>query len=240
MFSEAKENIRERIWKILSKEGVARFPWPIEGRIPNFEGSVDAAERILKTKEFEETRAIKVNPDYAQVEVRRGVLRRGKMLIMPSPRLKEGFLILDPGEIEGEDLNYAATIKGSNKFGQEVNLENLPPVDLIVCGSVAVTKEGIRVGKGGGYSELEYAILKELDLIGDDTPIMTSVHDLQIVEDAVKEKHDFTVDVIATPTQIFGSTGPRQRPPGVFWEEISEDRMEDMPVLKKLRELKEN
>ncbi len=31
---------------------------------------------------------------------------------------------------------------------------------------------------------------------------MTTVHDLQIVEDAPVEEHDFSVDFIATPTRM--------------------------------------
>lgn len=109
-------------------------------------------------------------------------------------------------------------------------------MDLIVCGSVAVTKAGFRVGKGKGYSELEYAVLWELNLVDEETPIMTTVHDLQIVEDAPIEEHDFTVDSIATPTRLLTAEGPCLRPSGIIWEGLTEKRLEDMPILKKLRE----
>jgi 5-formyltetrahydrofolate cyclo-ligase len=32
-------------------------------------------------------------------------------------------------------------------------------VDLVVCGSVAVNRDGARVGKGGGFSDPELALL---------------------------------------------------------------------------------
>jgi len=35
-------------------------------------------------------------------------------------------------------------------------------LDAIVCGSVAVRRDGRRCGKGEGYSDLEFAILREL------------------------------------------------------------------------------
>jgi 5-formyltetrahydrofolate cyclo-ligase len=234
--SDRKRELREEIWGLLEERSVARFPRPARGRIPNFEGSEVAARRILGTAEFRHADVVKVNPDYPQLEVRRGVLRSGKVLIMPSPRLRSGFLILDPQRIPQGVLGKAATIKGSFQFGKRISLNELPSVDLIICGSVAITKAGFRVGKGGGYSELEYAVLRELKLVNEETPIMTTVHDLQIVEDVPWEKHDFTVDFIATPTKMLTVEGPRLRPSGVIWEELTERRLEKMPILKKVRE----
>ena len=61
-------------------------------------------------------------------------------------------------------------IKGSFQHADKTGLEVLPAVDMIVCGSVAVTEKEVGVGKGGVYSELEYAILRELKLVEEDTP----------------------------------------------------------------------
>lgn len=235
--SDRKRELREEIWKLLEERGVARFPRPIWGRIPNYEGSETAARRILDTDEFRRADVVKVNPDYPQLGVRRGALRSGKILMMPSPRLRSGFLLLDPRRIPRGSQGRAATIRGSFQFGERKHLDELLVVDLIVCGSVAVTKAGFRVGKGGGYSELEYAVLRELNLVDEEIPIMTTVHDLQIVEEAPREEHDFTVDFIATPTGLLRTEGPRLRPGGVIWERLTERRLEDMSILKELREI---
>jgi 5-formyltetrahydrofolate cyclo-ligase family len=50
-------------------------------------------------------------------------------------------------------------------------VEELEPVDLVVCGTVAVNRDGVRVGKGGGYSDLEFGLLVEARLVGDATTI---------------------------------------------------------------------
>ncbi|MCW4035965.1 MAG: 5-formyltetrahydrofolate cyclo-ligase, partial [Candidatus Bathyarchaeota archaeon] len=130
----------------------------------------------------------------------------------------------------------AATIRGAFQYGAQTGLEDLPAVDLIVCGSVAVTEGGARVGKGGGYSELEYAVLRELGLVEEGTPIMTTVHELQVVEDAPTEEHDFTVDLIATPRRLVKADGPRIRPKGVMWDKLQEEKIEGMPILKRLKQ----
>jgi len=178
---------------------------------------------------------VKVNPDAPQLAVRRGVLGAGKMLVMPTPRLREGFLVLDPERIPERFHSKAATIKGSFIYSIKTDLNGLPVVDLVVCGSVAVTEAGARVGKGGGYSELEYAVLREAGLIGEETPIVTSVHELQVVEEAPVEEHDFTVDVIATPDRVIRITGLRHRPRGIIWERLKEKQIEEIPILKELR-----
>jgi 5-formyltetrahydrofolate cyclo-ligase len=236
--SDLKRELRERVWRLLEERGVARFPRPVYGRIPNFEGAETAARRILKLEEFMRARVVKVNPDSPQMTVRRGALEAGKTLIVPSPRLRGMFLILDPKWIPRGLYGRAASISGAFQLGREADLEDLPHVDLLVCGSVAVTERGERLGKGGGYSELEYAILREMGLVGDETPIITSVHELQIVEYIPSESHDFTVDYIATPRRIIRTDGERRRPGGIIWEKLPMKEVEGKPLLKRLWRIK--
>jgi len=231
-----KGEIRKKIWRLLEEKGVARFPRPIWGRIPNFIGAERAALRLLELREFEEARVIKVNPDSPQRPVRRLLLERGKRVLMPTPRLRGGFLLLDPRRIPRHLYDRASTIKGAFKLGRALELDELPEIDLIVCGSVAVTKEGRRIGKGGGYSELEYGILREVGSVGEEMPIVTTVHDLQIVEEIPLDPWDFTVDIIATPSRLLRVTGQRHRPRGIIWGRVSEEMMEKMPILRELRE----
>lgn len=228
--------LREEVWRLLEENGVTRFPTPIRGRIPNFEGSHVAARRILDINELDKADVIKVNPDYPQLMIRKGILDAGKTLIMPSPRLRSGFLILVPSRIPRRLYRKASTIKGAFLYGKSVDLYELPVVDLVVCGSVAVTSGGVRVGKGGGYSDLEYAILRERGLINEKTSIVTSVHELQIVEDAPREEHDFTVDQVATPKRLLKTSGSHYRPDGILWEMLPEKKLETMPILRMLRQ----
>ena len=230
-----KERIREKVWRILEEKGVTRFPRPVFGRIPNFHGAKEAAQRLAATEEFRASRGAKVNPDAPQNPVRRLILEAGKRLIMPTPRLRGGFLLLDPKRIPRSLYREAATIRGAFRLGTPLSPHELPHVDLIVCGSVAVTPQGLRIGKGGGYSEFEYAILREVGLVDEETPIATTVHNLQIVAEAPREEFDFTVDLIATPTRLLRARGRRFRPKGILWDRVSEERLEEIPLLKELR-----
>lgn len=233
---ESKEAIRKRIWSQMEREGIARFPRPVYHRIPNFAGAEEAARRLGELAFFREAKTIKVNPDAPQLPVRRMALRSGKRVLMPAPRLRTGFLILDPQELPESRLDEAATIKGAFRYGKEIGLDELPRPDLIVVGSVAVAPDGARIGKGEGYSELEFAILRELGLVDQQTPILTTVHDVQVVEKIDLDPYDVPVDWIVTPTQVIETRTSRPRPPGLLWEYISEEMLAGMPLLRLLWE----
>lgn len=230
-----KEHVRRKVWDLMEEQAIARPPRPVHGRIPNFEGAERAARRLLELEEFKIAKTVKVNPDSPQRSVREAVLNDRKTLLTPTPRLREGFLVLDPESIPEKDHGFAATIKGSFKYGRKVDLRSLPKPDLLVMGSVAVSRDGSRVGKGGGYSELEYAILSELGLVSENTPIATTVHGVQIVEQVPMESHDIRVDIIATPEKILRTRAVRALPGQLIWDMVTVQMIDDMPVLRQLR-----
>jgi len=219
----------------MEERGVSRFPKPVFGRIPNFEGAEKAALKLVEQNEYQKAEVVKVNPDAPQRPVRLRVLLDGKTLLMPTPRLRKGFMVLDPRKIPRESYPRASTIKGSFRYGKLRALQELPRVDLVVAGSVAVTNDGVRIGKGGGYSEIEYGILREIGAVEDETPIFTTVHDLQIIDDAPKEPHDLIVDAVITPTRIIRVKKRSKRPEGIFWEELTQRRLLETPILSELK-----
>jgi 5-formyltetrahydrofolate cyclo-ligase len=96
-----------------------------------------------------------------------------------------------------------------------------------------VNRQGARIGKGGGYSDLELALLTEAGLIGDRTVIATTVHPLQVVHEELPETdHDFRLDLIVTPEESLSITGrSRHRPPGIIWDHLTRDQIAAIPVL---------
>lgn len=235
ILSSIKEEIRRRIWDLMEKTNVARFPRPVYWRIPNFVGAEVAAQRLSEQKEFSKARVIKVNPDSPQKAVRHLTLLSGKILFMPTPKLRSGFLFLDPSKIPKRAYDEASTIYGAFKYGETRGLRDIPKVDLFVTGSVAVSRDGVRVGKGGGYSEIEYGILREIGAVDDDTAIFTTVHDIQVVDFVPKEPYDLVVDAIITPTKVIRINGTGGRPRGIFWEKLSIERIKEMPILMELK-----
>jgi 5-formyltetrahydrofolate cyclo-ligase len=219
---DAKQRVRERIWGILEREGAARFPGA-RGRIPNFRGAEAAAERLAQLPEWEAAAVVKSNPDVPQLPVRRRARRDGKALYMAVPRLAEDKPFV---RVAGDP-----TIKKALAEGAPARVEELGHVDLVVCGTVAVNRAGVRVGKGGGYSDLELGLLVEAASVDDATTIVTTVHPLQVVDEELPETaHDFRVDVVVTPDDVL-RTEAQRRSPGVIWAHLDEATVEAIPVL---------
>jgi 5-formyltetrahydrofolate cyclo-ligase len=166
--------------------------------------------------------------------VRFRALRQGKLLLMPTPRLRDGFLLLDPARIPANKLFAASSIRGALALATPVALDDLPTIDLLVFGSVAVTPDGDRVGKGEGYAELEFAVLRTLGRVPEDVNIATTVHDAQVVDAIPREPFDVTLDLICTPTRTLRVVDRAPRPPGVLWDLLPAERRTDMPILEEL------
>jgi len=231
---EHKDAARDAVWNALDEEGAARFPFPPHGRIPNFEGAEEAARHLFRHEPFAGAEQIKVNPDAPQRYVRIEALRRGCVVFVPSPRLRRGFKCLDPDHIPEENIAAAAALSNMDEWAEPVAVEALPPLDGIVSGSVAVTKDGRRCGKGEGFSDLEYALLRELG--HDPVPVATTVHPLQVVDRVPAESHDLPLSLVVTPAEAIRVHAPSPPPPGIEWASLSEEDLEEMPVLRRFRE----
>ena len=83
-------------------------------------------------------------------------------MLVPTPRLRGGFKKLDPRRILANRIDAAASLSHGDRWSEETALADIPRLDAVVCNSVAVTRDGQRCGKGEGYSDLEFAILREL------------------------------------------------------------------------------
>jgi len=184
----------------MEEKNLATFPRPVYHRIPNFVGAEKAAQNLRKMPEYLSTRALFCNPDSPQKPVREMALKDGKTVVMATPRLKQGFLLIDPATIPSNSLSEASTVHGAFHYGRSVK-PNEVRIDLFVAGSVAVAPDGGRLGKGTGYSDQEYALLKNAGALSPETLVVTTVHDVQVVENIPSQEWDVPVNVIVTPTR---------------------------------------
>jgi 5-formyltetrahydrofolate cyclo-ligase len=231
----AKAALREEVWSAMRAAKVARFPGA-EGRIPNFTGAEAAAERLRGLTGWQAARTVKANPDSAQLPVRQRALEDGKTVYMAVPRLAapEPFFALDPDHLS-EPPRKAASISGAARSARRVALADLAPVDLVVMGSVAAGEDGARLGKGGGFADLEFALATAAGLIGPRTISVTTVHELQVRAAGTipLTSHDVLLDFIITPQRIIDCR-PRHEPrPAVdiYWNDLTEEKIAAIPLL---------
>jgi 5-formyltetrahydrofolate cyclo-ligase len=231
----SKEEVRDEVWRAMEREGVARFPGA-EGRIPNFAGAKAAAERLARHPAWTNAETIKANPDSPQTHARRLALAQGKVLVMAVPRLRDQhpFRLLDPQELTEDQRREAATIKGALKYGTVIDLDQVPELDLVLTGSVAVNLKGARLGKGGGFSDLEYGLLSEAGKIDRRTIVATTVHPIQILrENLLMTGHDIPVNLVATPRAAIDVDGAYSRPRGILWDHLQPPQIHEIPVLER-------
>jgi len=221
----AKAALRQEVWAALRAAKATRFPGP-EGRIPNFVGAEAAAERLRSTEPWQAAGTLKANPDSPQWPVRQRALEDGKLLFMAVPRLaeEEPFFLLDPERLAGS--------------ARPVGLDRLRPVDLVVAGTVAAGLDGARLGKGGGFSDLEFAVASEAGLIGPDTVVVTIVHEVQVLPagEIPTAEHDVGLDLIVTPERVIEVPRRKRRSAaGIRWDELTEEKIAAIPLLARLR-----
>lgn len=234
-----KDRLRGRIWQALLDGGVA--VGPVWSRIPNFVGADAAAWHLSRTPEWAAARIVKSNPDPAQIPVRLRALYDGKIVYTPVPELSRGFpyVKLDPAVLaaEGVEFETAATAQGFLAHGQPIEFEEMERIDFAVVGSVAVSRGGGRTGKGAGFADLETGIFRELGILPASTPIATTVHSLQLVEDEVLPMmpHDSALTHVATEAGLIVTGTRHPQPAGVDWAMVQPDQFRDIPFLSALR-----
>lgn len=234
-----KDQLRGEVWSLLKEQGVA-IGDPI-GHIPNFVGAEKAADQLRTLPIWQQAKAIKCNPDSPQLPVRLRALQDGKRLYMAVPRLTNTRCFV---ELTAEDLQQrhipledAAIAKKALSSGRLVSFEEMQPIDLVMVGCVAVTRNGGRTGKGAGFADLELAMLKEFGLVQLDTPIVTTVHPLQIVEDSrlPMQAHDWALNWVVTAEEVLETKTTYPRPTGLDWDAIRPEQYKKIPILQQLR-----
>lgn len=235
-----KDAVRGSVWDALDAGGVAMGPtW---SHIPNFIGADTAAWHLAQTEAWQRARTVKCNPDPPQIPVRLRALYEGKMLYAPVPYLTREFpyLRIDPAKLKAKGVSFelAATSEGYMMHGERIQFEDVEPLDFCVVGSVAVSRKGGRTGKGAGFADLETGIFRELGIIGPDTPMATTVHSSQLVDNSkvFMLAHDSPLDFVATEKELIVTGNIQPRPKGVAWDFVQEDQFEQIPFLRALRD----
>jgi 5-formyltetrahydrofolate cyclo-ligase len=234
----AKAVLREQVWADLDQPGIARFPRPAN-RIPNFVGAEAAARLLAETDEWRVASTVKSNPDSPQWPVRTRALQDGKVVYMAVPRLAEDdpFFLLDPEHL-ADDPRKASSIKGAVRSARTIGVDELEPVDLVVTGCVAVDESGARLGKGGGFSDLELALAAEARLVDAHTIVVTTVHERQVLAAGMvpTTSHDIHVDIVVTPERVLRCRRPRGwKLPELRWGELTDEKIAAIPLLARMR-----
>lgn len=238
--NEKKDALRATIWSRLEHTGAAvGTPWSC---IPNYVGAEKAAAQLAVLPFWKRANIVKSNPDKPQIPIRLRALQEGKLVYTPVPELVRDFpfILLDPDVLarRGVPFEVAATSEGAMKVGKRVQFEEMKLLDIVVVGCVAVTRAGGRTGKGGGFADLELGIFRELNLVKPHTPIVTTVHPIQVVdnEELIMLAHDTPLDWIVTTEETIETRTAYEKPTAMDWEAVRPDQYRNIPFLAELRD----
>jgi 5-formyltetrahydrofolate cyclo-ligase len=133
----AKQAIRTEIWDRLERKRASEHG--LHGYIPDFAGAATATDRLARLPAWQAARVIKAVPDRAQQPVRERALRDGKLLYMAVPMLADdlAFYTLDPASLTMPPAE-AASRQTAARIAPKIGLDQMRPIDMVVCGSVAV------------------------------------------------------------------------------------------------------
>jgi len=220
----SKDAIRLHVRQRLARTRVTRFP--DDGtRVPNFHGAENAAALLRRLTIWRRARAIVFGTSAPQSMLRRSALAEGKIVFLAvgGLRAERCFLELDPERL-GARAWRAASLRRALRSGRLITPDQLPAIDLVVTGAIAVNRQGAMVGTGGGFFDLKYGVLRHLGKIREYTPVVTTVHALQVIEDRIPMRaHDVPFDFAVTPEDVIAAPSLYPRPRGVLWDLLPQD-----------------
>jgi len=220
----SKDAIRLHVRQRLARTRVTRFPDDGK-RVPNFQGAENAAALLRRLTIWRRARAIVFDTSAPQSMLRRSALTEGKIVFLAvgGLRAERCFLELDPERL-GARAWRAASLRRALCSGRLITPDQLPAIDLVVTGAIAVNRQGAMIGIGGGLFDLKYGVLRHLGKIREYTPVVTTVHALQVIEDRIPMRaHDVPFDFAVTPEDVIGAPSLYPRPRGVLWDLLPKD-----------------
>jgi len=235
--------IRERIWAKLHDVAKpdTRFHLNFAEVIPDFEGSKQAVDRIVATDAYQNSKFAFITPDNCLADLRRRMIEDGKTFVMSTYGIYRGFILLEPRMVPDGAALYASWLDGMEHFGRPITLEDIAKrgrFDFMVTGASAVSKNGVRFGKGHGFFDLEWGMFTDLGLVDETTPVTAVVHDVQVVQEMLQPSEtDILVDQIATPTRMLDVERRAKRPSGVKWPLLDPKQIEETPPLQELQRI---
>lgn len=239
-----KSVFRHRVWDELIKVAKpdSRFHYDFSMFIPDFEGSEKCVQAIREMEAYRKAKLLFITPDNCLEKLRESAILDKKPFIMPTYGIRRGFILIRRELVPKGKEDFASTLDGAERFGMRISLRDIQRagrIDLMVTGASIVNTSGVRFGKGHGYFDIEWALMREIGVVDQATPVITVAHDVQVVDAEIPvSPNDTIVDYIVTPTRFIKVSTTKQKPLRIYWDMITEEMLDNIPPLKELKEIK--
>jgi len=182
-----------------------------------------AAERLRHLPRYREAQSVMISPASSLYQVRLNALTDRKRLVMPTPGLHKGFVVVEPGFIPPRQRHSAVQPGPENPFATRMPYRELPGflIDLIVTESLVVGRDGGRLGDGSGHLDLQCAILSSLGWLHPAFEVVGVVEDSRVVPSVPMKPGDVEIHWIVTPSRTERTPAAAPARVGIQWDRLS-------------------
>jgi 5-formyltetrahydrofolate cyclo-ligase len=237
--SEAREHVWSELIKVAKPD--SRYHFNFKEFIPDFEGSQVATAKLTTLDIYKNAATVFITPDNCLEQLRAQTLRDNKTQLVTTYGIRRGIVELRREDVPSGLEDYAVLLDAIEGLGRQITLNDLKhryALDLLVTGASAVNYAGVRFGKGHGFFDLEWAILYQLGVANQETPVVAFIHDCQLIDiDLPVSPYDTLCDYIVTPTRVIHIPDSQKPTTGVIWDKLEPGMLEDISPLRELREM---
>lgn len=243
------------IWQRVHQELVqhakpdSRFHYDFLSFTPDFQNSSYAVDRLVELPCYKSASTILVTADNSLEQLRHRALKDGKKVLVGTYRLRRGFVLLSPQRIAENELEKASWLDGMEKpgIGRHLSLAQMKDegikVDLCVLGGLAFNTQGVIVWEGAGLFEVQWALLHNIKVLEQKTPVIAVAHTCQVVDEADHSLERITpdraaevqCDFMVTPEKVFEVQAAVKPSVGIDFDSLDANALENIPPLQELK-----
>jgi 5-formyltetrahydrofolate cyclo-ligase len=248
---ERRKLIWARVYRELLHHAVpdSRSNYDFMSFTPDFRDSVSAIERIVGLSCYQSAETILVMPDNSLEQLRLRALKDGKKVLVATYRLRRGFVLLQPGRISEAKYELAACLDGMEKpgIGRAITLAQMRDecirVDMCAVGGLAFNKQGVTIWEGHNLFEVQWAILRDMNILATQIPVVAMAHACQVVDEAKlglenvrpDKQGEVQCDFVVTPEYVLTINGAQKPTGGINFDAVDPDGLHNIPPLQELR-----
>lgn len=212
-----------------------REEWP---RHLSMHESGRIAQRIRAVPVYRHCQQIFVEPTPFMAQVRINSLLDGKTLIMPTPGMKQGFVLIKPFTVPFPKLGVAVSLMGAIEHGVPLPAADIARLDVGLCIAepLIMNENGMMIGDGSGYFDLAVAILNEFGGVAEGCGFLACLADASrlVREDFPLEPWDVRVQAVVSSggySELYKDTFTL---PKVLWQALPHKKIKKIDPLWKL------
>lgn len=239
-----KHLIRTKVWSQLRNVALpdSRFHHDYSSFIADFDGSSAAIDLLVSLPAYQDADLLFIAPDNCIQELRYRALKDGKTVLVTTYGIRRGFWILDPQQIHESRWGMASMLDGMERIGRHITLAEIreltSDIGLMVTGTGAINPEGLRLGKGHGFFDLEWAMLYTIGKVDEKTQTIAIVHECQVLDEDLRgEVWDTGCDLVVTNKKVIKVKSASKPNCGILWEKLEAGMVDDIEPLRELRSM---